>query len=128
MHHYLLDTHILLWWLSDSQKLSDSHRAILCNGKYPAYVSAASLWEIGIKQKKGLIELPDFSTFDDLIEREGFSFLTIKPKHAIRASQLPMHHSDPFDRMLVAQAQLEQITLLSVDRALVHYDVQLNMG
>jgi len=114
----LLDTHILLWWLSGSRRLSESARTAITDSM-PTYVSAVSAWEIGIKVAAGRLE------FRDDMERQmalnHFEPLAVTIAHAVRASGLPRHHGDPFDRMLVAQAAAESLTLLTADARLKAY-------
>jgi PIN domain nuclease of toxin-antitoxin system len=118
----LLDTHVLLWWLADDPALGE--RAARAIEREPeVFVSAASVWEIAIKKAIGRLDAPD-----DLVETvgaSGFLPLPIGLAHADRAGSLPPHHADPFDRMLVAQAQLEGLTLVTADARLPAYDVRL---
>ncbi len=102
MSGLLLDTHILLWWLAEDSKLPSWMRQYLAAPETPCHVSAASLWEIGIKRALGKLDAPD--GLPAIIAEEGFRRLNINFEHAERAAGLPPHHRDPFDRMLVAQA------------------------
>jgi PIN domain nuclease of toxin-antitoxin system len=116
----LVDTHALLWGLGDVSRLSPAAREALGAGG-PAYVSAASLWEISIKQASGKLQAPA-----NLIEKVAdakFDELAVTFRHAIIAGSLPPHHADPFDRMLVAQAQSEGLTLVTCDPNIVAYEV-----
>ena len=116
----LLDTHILLWWLTASARLSkDARRAMAdCDA---AYVSAATVWEIGIKRALGKLEVPD--NLGEALQDSSFLPLPVYIVHAIAAGKLPRHHDDPFDRMLVAQASVESLTLLTADARLKDYNV-----
>ena len=118
----LLDTHILLWWLMNSPRLSTNARVAIEQAEI-VWVSAVSAWEIEAKRSRGLLRAPD-----DL-ERTlgGFDLrpLSLTISHAIAAARLPMHHRDPFDRMLVAQASLESLTLLTADPQLAAYGVPI---
>jgi PIN domain nuclease of toxin-antitoxin system len=117
----LLDTHALLWSLGDTDRLSSVARDVLSKGDVPAYVSVASVWEIAIKRASGKLKAPD-----DLLEQVAaarFSELGVTFKHAMLAGALPPHHGDPFDRMLVAQARSEKLTLVTSDARLAAYDV-----
>ncbi len=116
----LLDTHIVLWWRQDSARIGgEARRAI---GKADrVFVSAASAWEVAIKVAIGRLELKD--SFADLVERSGFEELPIAFHHAERLRALPPHHTDPFDRMLIAQAQTEKLVLVTHDRGAEPYDV-----
>jgi PIN domain nuclease of toxin-antitoxin system len=111
----LLDTHTLLWWLSDEPALTAAARKIIADTKNLILVSAASAWEIATKVRLGkLPTAADLAAdFAGHLEREGFQMLAISWDHAIRAGLLPGPHRDPFDRMLIAQAQAENIPILS---------------
>ena len=120
----LLDTHAFLWWIEDDSALGSSARAAINVPTNPVYVSAASAWEIAIKRAKGTLEAPrgDVAAW---IAAEGFAELDITVRHGTAAGALPLHHRDPFDRVLIAQAQLEEMTLITADPALAAYDVAL---
>jgi PIN domain nuclease of toxin-antitoxin system len=122
----LLDTHAFLWWNLDDDRLSESVRDLIRDGRTEVVVSVASIWEVAIKAAKGKIELPDAADayIDDRLRRNRWSTLSIDPRHALRAAALPMIHADPFDRVLVAQAQLESIPLVTMDAAITRYDVE----
>ncbi len=111
----LLDTHALLWWLSDDPALTKTAHEIIAEIKNVIFVSAASAWEIATKVRLG--KLPTAvdlaADFIGHIERDGFQTLSISGEHAIRAGLLPGSHKDPFDRMLIAQAQAENIPIIS---------------
>jgi len=114
----LLDTHVLLWALSEPRRVGREGLALIDRAE--VHVSAASIWEISIKAAQGKLKIsPD--TVLKAIEPAGFSILSIKGEHAARVFDLGMHHNDPFDRLLVAQAQLESMTLLTNDEALAAY-------
>lgn len=116
----LLDTHVFLWWRVDAAALSKSARTAIASADL-AYVSAASAWEAAIKASLGKLKLPE--SFAAGVEDSDFEKLMISFAHAEAAARLPPHHSDPFDRMLVAQAQLEGLTLVTHDRSIEPYDV-----
>ena len=118
----LLDTHVFLWWRADDPRLGKVAREAIA-GADLVFVSAASAWEAAIKQALGRLEIPD--RFTAGVEASGFSRLPISFAHAERAGALPLHHRDPFDRMLVAQALEEHLTLVTRDAALAAYDVPL---
>lgn len=122
----LLDTHAFLWWDVDDVRLSDTARAIMADSATQVNVSAASIWEVAIKAGKGRIDLPsDLDAYvDDRLRRYRWSALSIDERHAVRAAGLPMIHADPFDRMLVAQGQIEGVPILTTDAALTRYDVE----
>ncbi|MFG2675619.1 MULTISPECIES: type II toxin-antitoxin system VapC family toxin [unclassified Streptomyces] len=118
----LLDTHVVLWWLDDSAELSDEVKRLL-DTEPSVFVSAVSPWEIAIKQSLGKLEGPQ-----DLAERvrdSQFLSLPITAGHGVRAGRLPEHHRDPFDRILIAQAQTEGMTILTRDKWIPSYDVQV---
>lgn len=123
MSPLLLDTHALLWSVGDTDRLSPAARDVLSAGVVPAYVSAASVWEIAIKRASGKLKAPD--DLLDQVAAARFGELGVTFKHAMLAGSLPRHHSDPFDRMLVAQAQSEKLTLVTGDAKLAAYDVRV---
>ncbi len=122
MRALLLDTHTLLWWLDGDRRLSAAARAAIADESRPAYVSAASAWEITTKHRLG--KLPDAGPVAadvlGVIRSQGFDPLDISVDHAERAGRLPGPHRDPFDRMLIAQALIEDLTLVSLE---VPFDV-----
>jgi len=122
----LLDTHTLLWWISDDPALSQVARSFVADAKNTVVVSAASAWEIAIKARLGRLRLPPdlLSDFSRYVEREGFAMLPISAEHAVRAGLLPGAHKDPFDRMLVAQAQAENAPIVSNERIFDSYGVR----
>jgi PIN domain nuclease of toxin-antitoxin system len=118
----LLDTHVFLWWRADDPFLQDSARSAIADADL-VFVSAATAWEAAIKAALGRLELPD--TVESGVEDSGFEKLSITFSHAEAAAVLPQHHHDPFDRMLVAQAAAEDLTLVTHDRKLEAYDVPI---
>jgi PIN domain nuclease of toxin-antitoxin system len=119
----LLDTHIALWWLADNPRLSEAHREIISNAENLCYVSAATIWEISIKSVLGKLVIAD--AYIDVLRRGGFLELPINWTHTQRVRELPLLHSDPFDRVLIAQAQIEEMILLSADENIKRYDVSV---
>ncbi|MEM9247677.1 MAG: type II toxin-antitoxin system VapC family toxin [Pseudomonadota bacterium] len=117
----LLDTHVLLWAVLNDPRLSAPQAAAITSAE--VYVSAASVWEIGIKRALGKLDVPR-ELFDVAVDA-GCRPLPISWTHAETAAALPLHHADPFDRMLIAQAQCEGLHLASSDRKLAAYDVAL---
>jgi len=117
----LLDTSVLLWWLDGGGRLSPAARAAIADGRRAVSVSCVSIWEIVIKQALGKIEVPP--EFQLVVADEGFRRLPISPEHAFAVAELPDHHRDPFDRMLVAQCRLEGLTLVTADARIKRYDV-----
>jgi PIN domain nuclease of toxin-antitoxin system len=116
---FLLDTHILLWWLSDDSRLVEKARELIREPTHLIFVSAASLWELSIKKALGKLAAPD--NLESSILAAKFQPLPITFRHALLAGSLPRHHEDPFDRMLIAQAQSEGLTLLTHDVSLRPY-------
>ena len=119
----LLDTHILLWWLADDEHLPAVAAEVIADPDSEVVVSAASAWEISIKQAAGRLDAPE--DLLDALAANDFGILAITADHAMAAGRLPPHHADPFDRMLIAQAQIEGITLVSVDSRFSEYEVEL---
>lgn len=124
--HVLLDTHALLWWLADDPALSRSARSVIGETKNVIFVSAASAWEIATKVRLGkLPTAADLAAdFAGQLEREGMQMLPISAEHAIRAGLLPGAHKDPFDRMLVAQSQAENMPLISNEVLFESYGIR----
>ena len=119
----LLDTHVLLWWLNDDPALPARPRKLISDGRNVVHVSAVVIWEIRIKQALGKLTLP--SNFRDVLDAEPFHLLDITAEHAHAVAELPPHHRDPFDRMLLAQAKVEKLTLVSKDPRFADYDLPL---
>lgn len=117
----LLDSHALLWWLANDPTLSGEARAAIANGETAVYVSAATAWEIAIKQSIGKLDAP--TDLLEQLERHRFRSLSITAAHAYAAGNLPRYHDDPFDRMLVAQAVAESLTIVTRDTRISRYGV-----
>ncbi len=122
MRRLLLDTHTLLWWLADDPQLGQDTRALVADGANEVYVSAASAWEISIKKALGKLKTPD--GLDSVVLDEGFGQLEISFFHGEKAGELPPLHRDPFDRMLIAQAQAEGLDIVTNDTMLGKYGVK----
>ncbi|UVL82766.1 type II toxin-antitoxin system VapC family toxin [Pseudomonas sp. B21-028] len=118
-----MDTHALLWWLSDDPALGADARQMMVEPRNQVLVSAASIWEISIKQAKGMLEAPE--DLEALVEDEGFTKLPISLFHGQQAGKLPEIHRDPFDRMLIAQAQAEGLELVTADGIIPQYGVRV---
>lgn len=118
----LLDTHIALWAITDSQKLPSKARELIAAPRNTVWVSTASLWEITIKHSLGRGDMP-ISGYEALryFQQSGYHLLTVEPEHAIAVGDLPHHHGDPFDRLLVAQARIEPMRLLTHDTQVARY-------
>ena len=120
---FLLDTHILLWWLAQSRQLSKKTIETISNPAHIIFVSAATAWEIAIKKAIGKLEVPD--DLEDALTYNRFQPLAISIQHALTAGALPPHHTDPFDRMLIAQADCEELTLITHDKIFSEYSTPL---
>lgn len=123
---YLLDTHVFLWWVLDEPQISPTCRRIISDGANTIYFSAASAWEIAIKAQIGKLHLPNAPEIyvPDRLARNGMTALPITMDHALYTSTLPLHHRDPFDRVLVAQSRLEELPILTADSLIVQYEVR----
>ena len=122
----LLDTHALLWWLTDDPNLSNPVREILSDSENEVFVSAASAWEIATKQRIGKLKSlkSPSERLPELIIRNGFQTLQIDIFHSIRAGSYDVAHRDPFDRMLAAQCELEAMPLATLDSAFEAFDIK----
>lgn len=123
----LLDTHIFLWLNSEPEKMPSAAYDACCNPHNQLYLSHVSPWEIQIKQQLGKLQLR--AALPELIEMQarenGLNMLPIELSHIYDLSQLPCHHNDPFDRLLIAQARIESMVLVTVDRKISLYDVEV---
>lgn len=119
---YLLDTHILLWDLADDRRITAEHDKILL-GDAPKFLSIASLWEIAIKAGTGKLKMPN--RLLQTIADSDVNLLSITSDHVLHTASLPRLHNDPFDRLLIAQAQIENLTIITADPHFGHYDVLL---
>jgi PIN domain nuclease of toxin-antitoxin system len=117
----LLDTNAVLWWLAEHPKLGSAARRQIEELDTMVYISAVSAAEIGIKKSIGKLRAPD--DFEEQIAADGFTALPITLRHCLAVGELPLLHRDPFDRLLVAQARCEGLTLVTADRKLTKYDV-----
>lgn len=123
----LLDTQALLWWREGSRRLGPRARAAIEERAVAVFVSAASGWEIAIKLRTGRLRLrePLEVWMPAALESSGFGVLPIAMRHAVAVAGLPDHHADPFDRLLIVQAQIEDLTIVTSDGAFNEYDVRL---
>ncbi|MCG5058365.1 MAG: type II toxin-antitoxin system VapC family toxin [Limnoraphis sp. WC205] len=122
----LLDTHAFIWWDSDPEQLSSESLALLLQPDTVRVVSVVSLWEIQIKSQLGKLTLSQ--PLEEIYKsqmKNGISFLSVNPSHVFRLALLPLHHKDPFDRLLIAQAIAERLTLLTRDEIFKLYSVPL---
>lgn len=123
----LLDTQIWLWMLAAPERLSDSSRAMVVSTDTELVLSAASTWEIAIKHGLGKLQLPEppAKYIPRLMSRTSVVPLSVNHRHALHVATLPLLHRDPFDRLLLAQAQLEELPILTADRSFSLYDVEV---
>ncbi len=123
----LLDTQAFIWWLENSPRLSAAATGVIASDDVSLYLSAASGWEMAIKTKLGTLRIADEAS--RFVPRQmtinGVMPLSIHIEHALRAGELPLHHRDPFDRMLVAQAQIERLPIITDDPLIRQYDVEV---
>lgn len=121
----LIDTHVLLWFLLDSRQLSETAAKLVESQTAVNYISIVSLWEIAIKVSIGKLELKkSFKDLQKLIDENGFQILPITFQDTIIISSLPFHHTDPFDRILIAQSVSNQLTLITKDKAFKAYTIK----
>ncbi len=117
----LIDSHVLCWWIGDLPELAGEVRAAIADPANMVAVSSASVWELAIKRAAGRLEFE--GDFREQVEINRFAVVPITIDHAVAAAALPAHHGDPFDRMLVAQAQIEKLTIVTRDRRIPLYGV-----
>ena len=118
----LLDTHTLIWWLANNPTLANEAKDAIGNPDNLVFVSAASAWEIAIKKSLGKLQAPDDLAVQ--IKKKNFISLAINIDHALKVEKLPLHHQDPFDRILIAQAMHEQMIIVTRDRKFDVYQVK----
>jgi PIN domain nuclease of toxin-antitoxin system len=125
---YLLDTEVWLWSLSEPDRINAKTRNLLARGDEELFLSAASSWEIAIKFALGKLPLPEApaSYVPKRMEAQGIRALPIEHSHALRVSAMPQYHKDPFDRLLIAQAEAEKMTILTADAAFRKYGAKLH--
>lgn len=123
---YLLDTHVFLWWITDDKQLPQTIRKIIADGNQELFFSAASCWEIAIKARLGRLTFPKKPDIfiSDQLAVNAVQSLPILASHALHVFNLPGFHRDPFDRMIVAQSQLEGLPVITSDRLIAGYDVK----
>ena len=122
----LIDTHVLIWFLEGNKSLSKPHRQIISDSQNDVLVSIASLWEIAVKISLGKLTLA--KPLADVIKQiavENIEVLPILPKHTLQVSILPFHHRDPFDRIIIAQLQVENLPIVTNDIEFSHYGIKL---
>lgn len=119
--NYLLDTHIILWWLTNPKQIAPKASQIIADKENSIFFSSVSLWEMAIKKSLGRLTLP--RNIVEILQTEGFQVLPISHEEALGISDLPQIHQDPFDRMLVMQAKLYNYVLITRDKNIMHYPV-----
>jgi PIN domain nuclease of toxin-antitoxin system len=124
---YLLDTGPWLWTLTEPERANNQAAELIANGQEQIYLSAVSAWEISIKWALGKLQLPEPPPIlvPKTMEAQGLRPLTISHAHALAVSDLPRHHTDPFDHLLIAQARMEGMAILTADHAFERYDVEV---
>lgn len=122
----LIDTHAFIWWNTEDERLSDGARRVMEDEASEIFVGVGSIWEVAIKVAKGRLEIPgDLETYvDERLAANRWVALSIDRRHVIRAAALPVIHRDPFDRILIAQAQLDDMPIVTTDAAITRYDVE----
>ena len=123
MSRLLVDTHALLWWLGDDPKLPEAVRAAIAEPANEPLVSAASMWEIAIKRSLGKLTVPE--DLPAQITTGGFGWLPVTQEHAWEVRELPPHHRDPFDRLLIAQSLTERIPVITQDAHFAGYGIDV---
>ena len=122
----ILDTHAFLWWIADSDRLSGRAREILGESGNTLYLSAASAWEIMLKQQIGKLKLPQPAAkyIPSQLALNRIDTLPISLSHTLRLADLPLHHRDPFDRILIAQSTVERMPIVTADPRFAHYSAK----
>jgi len=121
----LVDTHAIIWFITDDSRLPNASKALIEDKRNTCFASLVSFWEMGIKYSLGRLDFKtDLSEIFSLIEQSGFTILAISQKHVLKIIDLPFHHRDPFDRLLIAQAQYENLTILTKDQWYKSYNVK----
>jgi PIN domain nuclease of toxin-antitoxin system len=127
MPRLLLDTYSFLWWIDDAPELKAKAKRAIANIKNECYLSAASCWEMAIKASRGKLHLAKSveSFVTEQLAANGFILLSVELRHAARVEKLPFYHRDPFDRLLIAQAMAEKLTIVSADKVFSKYGVDV---
>ena len=121
------DTHVLLWWIENDRRISSRAATLIADPDCAVFVSIATVWEIAVKAALGQLEMPvDLGAFlRNELARNGFENLPITFEHAVAVGDLPGHHRDPFDRLLIAQSRIEGLPLVSRDQHFARYEIDL---
>lgn len=118
---YLLDTHVLLWWLTEPQKIGAKARKVIADKESVIFLSSASFWEMAIKQGLGRLTFPH--NLLEVVAAEQFKILPIMPEEGLGVADLPLIHTDPFDRLLIIQAKLHDLVIITADAQFAKYPV-----
>lgn len=123
----LIDTHVVLWLQTEPERIAVDVLGQIADPDVTVLLSSASLWEIAIKYANGKLPLPERvdEWFPAYLRDQNIDVLPVRAEHALRVATLPMHHRDPFDRMLIAQAQIENLPIVTVDRSFDSYEVEV---
>lgn len=119
---YLLDTHIVLWWFANPEKINTKAKKIIRDKSNTVFISSASFWEMAIKKGLGKLVLPH--NLIEAVAAESFKILPIMPEESLGVADLPLLHSDPFDRLLVVQAKLNDLTIITNDKKIIQYPLE----
>lgn len=122
---FLLDTHIFIWWMGDDKRLSQKTATLLRDPHNQIFLSTGSIWEMIIKKGKGKLNIPIALDLESGIRTSGFNLLSIEILHVLELEKLPQHHKDPFDRILIAQAKIERLILITDDVKIAKYEVDI---
>lgn len=120
---YLLDTHVLFWWMSTPKRLPGEVRELIGDGSGAIWFSVAGAWEMAIKKTLGRLDYPP--NLADVLGKDHIEILPVRLEHALGVAYLPLIHQDPFDRLLLAQARIEGLTIITADRQIARYDVSV---
>ncbi len=120
---YLIDTHVLIWWMEGSNRLSENAYSLINDPTSQIFVSVASVWEIVVKKAKKKLHLSQ--NIERSIKSRGLSMLSIELAHVLETGRLPLYHNDPFDRILIAQARVENSILITSDPKIWKYNLKL---
>ena len=124
-NNYLLDTNVLLWRLHKHERIPSEIVVLINNPQFNVSVSVVSIWEIIIKMQAGKLTLPAYISIPHLLQQSGLELLSVRIEHVMAIAVLPMYHRDPFDRLLIAQARIEHMTLISSDSKMKRYSLSL---
>ena len=125
VNNYLLDTHVLLWWLSGDKKLSSKMRRVVSDPNKVIYVSVASVWEMVTTESLGKLKVKQIDKIEEVIKQSGLVVLPVEIEHLLKLRELPMKHKDPFDRLIISQALVEGLVVVTNDKKIAEYEVKI---